>query len=256
MFFKLNVVAIVAFRLSIIGCLLMIIGCGHESKQNELAGMASEAEVTLEANPNIKNLIAFDVLGGVFSLTSSDVEAIITNSENSSKNFSTGKANSLSEPLNVDSSFSFIGKEGRGSLTLITSGKAEKKLDSSTTPTVIGYHFAPLNLRFLFFNYAYDNGCLGMVRLDGEIDCAVEGDYDLTSGKLIGKAACNNGPAANPASIIYVAPDANYSVELNAVLTINGNPYMYKSYKYTGEIRIDGEPHNVETLIADGLSCQ
>lgn len=237
--------------------IVTISGCGHESKQNELAAAASEAEVALEANPNINNIIAFDVLGGVFSLTSSDVEASITNSKNNSKNFSAGKSTSLSEPLNIDSSFAFVGSGGHGSLTLITTGTAEKKLESSTTtPTVISYHFAPLNLRFLFFNYAYGNACIGMVRLDGEIDCTVEGDYDLTTEKFIGKAVCQNGPSGSPASIIYVAPNDNYSVGFHATLTINGSPYEYDSYTYGGTITIDGESHNVEALIADGLSCQ
>lgn len=236
--------------------IVTISGCGHESKQNELAAAASEADVTLEANPNIKNIITFDVLGGVFSLTSSDVEAAITNSKNISKNFSAGKSNSLSEPLNVDSSFAFVGSRGHGSLTLITTGTAEKKMESATNPAVVGYHFAPLNLRFLFFNYAYDNACLGIVRLDGEIDCTLEGDYDLTHEKFIGKTVCQNGPAGSPASIIYVAPNANYSVDFNATLSINGNPYQYSSYTYTGDITIDGKPYNVEALIADGLSCQ
>lgn len=221
------------------------------------------------ADPKIENFITFDVLGGVFSFKASEVEAaIFSDQQNVNKGLSVGKlsenlvqpglqtsAATLSAPETIDASFSFSGKGGHGGLILIATGTNEKIYPSSTAAQPTLYRYKPLTLRFRFTNFAYDNACLGLVRLNGEITCTIEGDYTLSDKKFVGKALCSNGPADQPATLLYIAPNANYTVGLKATLTINGDPFSFDSYKYEGDITIDGASKKVEDLIGDGLTC-
>lgn len=239
-------------------------GTGFDTPSNDISDKTATATSSKVAHPKINNLITFDILGGVFSLTSAEVEASIfsdgamemTDAGKTSANLTPPPSNqTLSESMTIDASYSFSGRGGHGGLTLIATGSGEKIYPSSTAAKPDLYRYSPMTLRFRFSRFAFDNACLGTIRLDGEITCTIEGDYHPSDQKFVGSAECINGPAEKPASIIYMAPDTNYSVALNAVLTIDGDPFQYESYKYEGEITIDGASKKIEDLIGKGLSC-
>ncbi|MDO8527758.1 MAG: hypothetical protein Q7T03_08735 [Deltaproteobacteria bacterium] len=243
--------------------LLFVTSCGSTSvspSSNEKIQGPAPAVAAQSLNPKIENYMTFDLLGGVFRKpeTSNTGAMLFDFTELESNSVSAGKTSINLSPNEkmaatqessfvVDSSYTFIGKAGYGRLVISLSGSGK---DVSSVR-----HYAPLKLRFLFYKYAFDNRCVGEIYLHGEIQCDVEGDYNLSTQNFIGKAHCFNGPQTKPGKILYITRDHNYEIELDGGLTINGNPLLYRSYSYEGDIIIDGMKKQIEELIQDGDTC-
>ena len=241
--------------------------CGNSSGQgnsiNSNKNNNLEVSPTAE-NPNIKSYMTFDVLGGVFRKTGDGAAGMLLDEGESSKGFLVDKtslslppppipqANASNSPFTIDSSSQYLGYQGKGRLTISALGSGEEVTQS--TKDIIR-QFSSLTLRFVFHKFGFNNTCLGLVYLDGEIECDVRGDYELSNQNFLGEAHCSNGPKTNPAPLIYITDQKNYSVELDANLKIDGDIYLYKSYSYDGSITIDGEKGAINDLIGKGGSC-
>ena len=214
-------------------------------------------------DPRIENYITFDVLGGVFR-KSMEMEAMVLDGGEEAVPSAAKLSIHVLPPKTetkdgqksflIDAAYSFVGKNGSGKLVISTSGNgADEYISAELGPKI--RHFNPLRLRFLFFNYAFSNKCLGEVHLDGEIICDITGKYDSTARKFLGNAHCANGPAEQPQTLLYITEMADYEIGMNANMIINGNPFNYGSYKNSGTITIDGVEKKIEELITAGDSC-
>lgn len=254
--------------LFLIGTILLLVGCGHGAEENLFTG--EEEQTSISDHPKLQNLITFDVLGGVFRSQTVAIQASIFNDPladsksipsasgmtlNLKPPASQGTSETYSEPIQFDTSLSFSGLGGRGSLVLVATGTGTRLLKSEESDDIVAYHYEPLVLRFLFYKYAYSHPCLGTIRLDGEIHCVIEGDYDSRIGDFLGTAHCLNGPINNAMSLLYITEEANYEITYDATLQIDGNPFIFNSYTVTGDISIDGESMKIESLIGEGASC-
>ncbi len=151
------------------------------------------------------------------------------------------------EPFEIDYANQYSGYEGEGKLALSVFGRGEEA-DGIR-------HLSSMTLRFLFFDYAFNSPCLGLLYLDGEVRCEVAGDYSIEKQEFSGQAHCTNGPADEPIPILYITPQKFYEVSIDANLQIDGNIYQYRSYRYEGDIMIDGEALKIEDLVEQGGSC-
>lgn len=246
----------------------LLVSCGGAlpSGGGDLAGQSLSE--SLETNvskasldPKMENYITFDVLGGIFR-KSMDIEAMVLDEAIETTSKSAAKL-SISvppppsgggKPFVIDTAYSYVGKNGSGKLVISASGSGTDEFTTADLSQKIR-HFNPLKLRFLFFNFVFNNKCLGEVHVDGEIVCDITGQYDTAARKFLGNAHCANGSTEQPQTILYITEAANYDVEMNADLIINGNPFNYGSYKNTGIITIDGAEKKIEELIVEGSSC-
>lgn len=237
--------------------------CGPSSigvdENNNSSGDELSQNISAVDDPKIESHIAFDVLGGVFRAPSDDSKTIAFDSETNSQNpkDAVAKTSVNFSPSVIDSSYLFSGKGGHGRLIISLEGSASDAnppaIVADTKETI--RHYSPLNIRFLFFKYAFENRCLGTVYLHGEIHCEVEGDYTLHQQIFRGTAHCFHGPKEESKPILYITDHHNYEVELNAHLAIDGNPFVYQSYTYEGVILIDGKQRIIEGLVAESGSC-
>lgn len=234
--------------------------------QSQSAGAASSKA---PLDPKIENYITFDFLGGVFRKSIELENMILDGAGEPATSVGKLSANVLppqttsavtaettggQKPFVIDTSYSFVGKNGSGKLVISASGSGTDEYTNSDVSQKI-QHFDPLKLHFLFFNYAFNNKCLGEVHMDGEIVCDISGKYDTAARKFLGNAHCANGPVDQPQTILYITESANYDVVIDADLIINGNPFNYGSYKNSGTISIDGIEKKIEELITGGYSC-
>lgn len=215
-------------------------------------------------NPNIKFYMTFDVLGGVFrknnqaadSVTLANKSISVTHVPEEEPQQSATPPNHglVSEPFEIDTSKRYNGLDGEGLLTLSIFGDGEEIHPVNDTKDVVR-HFSTLTLRFVFHDFTFNNPCLGKVKLKGEIHCEVQGDYEMQTENFLGEAHCTNGPKGGPNPVLYKIPQRDYSIEFDAGLRIDGNPYQYRSYKYDGEITIDGETMLIQDSVTKGASC-
>lgn len=240
---------------------LVLIGCG--TTENYQQSFPQEALLGDNSNTsksgNFFSMIAFDLVGGMFSTSSQVIEkSIITGGELSplsSSKTHTAAIDSETQDLAIDTSFSFQGSGGYGKLVLTASGSGTKTFQTSTSTTPKKYQFNPLTLRFLFFNYTYYHDCMGEIRLNGEISCKVSGSYNFYQKTFSGKAICQNGFQEDQSTLLYSTDESNYEVALNSILEINGNPFSYSSYYYSGRITIDGVLHDIDDLMDSDQTC-
>lgn len=257
---------------------LFIISCGHsdgittQNNEENLIKLKTKFESVgeIQVNPELlKSYMTFDVLGGVFRKSSTaTTNSIVLESKglSTNKEKTTGKLSiSLpppvvaesttppeepepieSEQIEIDYSNQYVGYEGEGKLVISALGAGEES-DGIR-------HLSSLTLRFLFFNYAFNNPCLGNIYLDGEVQCEISGDYKIEKGEFLGQAHCMHGPKDDPIPILYITSQRFYEIGVDANLTIDGSIYQYKNYRYEGKITIDGENLKVEDLINSG-SC-
>lgn len=220
-------------------------------------------------DPNIQAYLTFDVLGGVFRKAEAPAQAMLLGQE--PEEVTTGKsvthlpasegANEAStdayamEPILIDYSREYVGHEGKGRMALSVYAEGEE-ISTPNAPDAVVKHFSRLSLRFVFHDFAFNNPCLGVTKLKGEIACEVTGDYDTGTEEFLGEANCQNGPTDNPAPLLYRVPQKDFSVELDAHLAIDGDPYRYRSYIYEGTVVIDGEPADVKEKVLYGAFCQ
>ena len=196
----------------------------------------------------LKSYMTFDVLGGVFRKNSSATSAEIIDSESdTSVNKRIETVNTEPQPFEVDYSNQYVGSQGKGRMVISALGSGTELNDLR--------HFNALTLRFLFFNYAFNNPCVGSLSLDGELRCEITGDYKMGAKEFSGEAHCVNGPKANPISVLYITPQKVHEIGVDATLKIKGDFHRYKSYSYEGKITIDGEDLTIEDLIGRGGSC-
>ncbi|MBI4223928.1 MAG: hypothetical protein HY609_03260 [Deltaproteobacteria bacterium] len=158
------------------------------------------------------------------------------------------------EAFVIDYSRQYVGFENKGRMTLSVFGEGEEVFPPNNPENVVR-HFSSLVLRFVFHDFAFNNPCLGPVKLKGEIACVVEGDYEVQTGEFLGEALCQNGPPDNPIPVLYKVPQKDFVAELNARLAIDGDPYRFRSYVYDGVIVIDGEELSVKDNVWKGASC-
>lgn len=244
---------------------LFFSACGSEKggQTQTFENTTPNAEVSLG---QIEGNLTFDLLGGVFAKRSKEIEnQIIGKGEtNPEKNvlyqtISTAPEGDTTDPLEethfvIDVGFNFNGKGGHGKMALSATGEGISYSEkSSEEPKIL--HFSPLNLQFSFHNYAFDSTCVEDVKLDGIIDCKIEGDYEVDKNKFLGEAICQSAPHNESIFIVYRTPFKDYWITFNATLKIDGNPYRYDSYSYTGDIIIDGESKKIESLVSQSGRC-
>ena len=240
--------------------ILLLVACGTSEdyqKSNLQSNLIGDNSPTQNSG-SILSMIAFDLVGGMFSTNSQTIKNSVL-SDGDSTPLSVGKVIASEKSIKavaIDTSFSFSGAGGNGKLTLIANGNAEKIFESETSPTPQSYQFRNLNLRFLFFNYTYYHDCLGKIRVDGEISCKIIGDYNLRNENFVGKALCRNGYQEDRSTLLYMSDEANYEVSLETLLEIEGNPFNFSSYYYSGQITIDGVINEIETLLSANNTCQ
>lgn len=243
--------------LSVVIFISQLISCGSASSPVEVPKnlVQHEASSITPPDPKIQNFIAFDSLGGIFRKTSDTAESLISESDFESSDVSKSSLNlAESEKIPIDASYSFRGKGASGRLTLVMEGSAQDQT-VSTLALKSFRHYEPLNLRFLFFNYAFANPCLGTPHIDGEIRCEIVGDYDNETKKFKGKAHCQNGPIEKPVPFLYITRQRDYEISMDADLAIDGDAFSFDSYRYSGGITIDGETKKIEDLISGGATC-
>ena len=222
---------------------LLIFSCGHEDGGEwEAAPEEKSASVSLAADlspSTIENQITLDVLGGIFRADNS-----------AGQGMTISKTIQQATELSPDISYNYSGRDGKGDLTLNISGSGIEKKIVVGSNTYTTREFSPLNLQFLFFNYAFYNPCLGEVRLNGAILCAATGEYK--AGRFIGTAHCASGDGEN---INYKTTSASYEISLDANLKIGGNIYSYGSYSYSGNVIINGETKKIEDVLQTTAAC-
>lgn len=250
---------------SLLTTCFLLASCGDAlpSGGGYLAGQSlSEANVSKGSlDPKMENYITFDMLGGIFR-KAMDMEAMVLDEviETTSKSVAklsinvTPPSDGEGKPFVIDTAYSYVGKNGSGKLVISATGNGSDEYTTADLSQKIR-HFNPLKLRFLFFNFVFNNKCLGEVHVDGEIVCDITGKYDTATRKFLGNSHCANGPAERPQTILYITEATHYDVEMNADLIINGNPFNYGSYKNSGTITIDGDEKKIEELIVEGSSC-
>lgn len=222
---------------------LFIFSCGQTDggQWEETTGEKAASLYLSESLPagTLENQITLDVLGGMFRTDTS-----------SSQNMFLSKSTQTTTELAPDISYEYSGMDGKGELVLSISGSGVEKEIKTGSSTYTTRTFSPLQLRFLFFNYAYLNPCLGEVRLTGEISCEITGEYK--AGRFIGKSHCANGEGEK---ISYKVAGSVYEIGLDADLNIGGNIYSYSSYSYTGTITINNESKKIEDALQTVPSC-
>lgn len=246
---------------------------GQNDSQNQNNLTTGDQTVSGDFDPNTNFYLTFDLLGGVFRKNQASSAAMYLDTESAvAKSISTypstylpttnHQGNTQETPtespqqdgLVVDYSRQYVGFENKGRMSLSVFGEGQE-ISPTNDPEDIVRHFSQLILRFVFHDFAFNNPCLGVVKLKGEITCVVAGDYEVSAEQFLGEAHCQNGPLDNPAPVIYKIPQKDFSAELNTHLTIDGDPYRYRSYSYEGLIVIDGEEFSVKDNIAKGASC-
>lgn len=200
----------------------------------------------------VPNLIAFDVIGGLFQ-NAMTVNAIEADTKAAPVSKTSLNASVVTTPVQLDASYSYGGKNGNGKMVLVETGGGEDTYTPDSNSHL--YKFRPLNLRFIFYLYHFNNPCLGDVVLHGEISCAVEGQYTSQSQRFQGTAHCKNGPEDKPQTILYVTKDENYNVEMDVTLAIDGNPYNTGSYSPSGNVAVDGKSYDISSLLNDYPTC-
>lgn len=245
--------------------LILLVSCSGTEGTNDTNGNPSQNNVTIgnptvygDVDPNINFYMTFDLLGGVFRRPNQGSAASM---QLNTEPGTVSKSSSATEPaafqreaFTVDYSRQYIGFENKGKMSLSVFGEGEEVFPPNDPESVVR-HFNPLTLRFVFHDFAFNNPCIGVVRLKGEIACTVEGDYDMQTEEFLGEAFCQNGPLDNRLPVLYKVPQREYSVEMDVQLMIDGNPYRYRSYSYDGAMTIDGEELSVKDNIWKGASC-
>lgn len=240
--------------------MILLNSCGTSETphlNNPESAIFGNANESVSPN-NILGFIAFDLVGGMFSTSSQVIEkSVIKNGDSTPLPLS--KAQTSTKPIQempIDTSFAFSGAGGYGKLTITANGNGIKIFPSPTSPNPEFYKFNPLTLRFFFFNYTYYNDCLGKIQVDGELSCNVVGSYDIYKKVFLGNVSCQNGYKEDNRPLLYITQEANYEVTLNALLKIDGNPFYFESYSYSGQIMVDGVLSDIQTSITSQGTCQ
>lgn len=244
--------------------MLTFLSCGGEEQpsNSNIVNKTNNLDENSAIGPidqNIKFYMTFDILGGMFRKDEEPSNAItlakglVTTHPSGETPEETGPF--PSEPFQIDASKNYRGLNGEGLLTLSMLGEGEEIFPSHDPQNIIR-HFSALTLRFVFHDYAFNNPCLGKVKLKGELHCEIQGDYEMKPKTFLGEAHCVDGPKENPKPILYRVPQKDFAVEVDSVLIIDGDPYRYRSYDYDGEIAIDGEKLPIKDLIHQGSSCK
>lgn len=249
--------------IAILICLHLISACGGTESSGDFITEGGKISGSIDFS-KMAGLITFDVMGGVFRASTVDFEAtVLENDDSDAKNKILTSKNSLSgshrtgnvETLDYNVGFHFSGAQGKGALVVTATGQGERTYESDTSDVVNNEKYFPLNLTFRFVDYQFYNPCIGFIRLDGAIVCKIEGSYNWKSKNMVVTANCRNGPDGDNRSLLYMASEANYEIAFDSKIRINGSPFQYSSYQYSGDISIDGQKSAISPLADSGKSC-
>ncbi|OGQ05916.1 MAG: hypothetical protein A2W61_07785 [Deltaproteobacteria bacterium RIFCSPLOWO2_01_44_7] len=237
--------------------------CGSSSEQAVLEEIDQEINNAPVSEVKLANQIAFDLVGGIFlpketieSITISPSEQISTSklSINVEPPALTAGTGLFKKDITIDSSYSFLGSNGSGRLTLAIFGNGIEETNSNVKNNVIR-RYDSLHFMFKFMKFSFENKCLGNVLLSGMIECEIKGDYELEAKNFIGQGNCSTKQNGVSTAALYITESNIHEVSLNVDLNIEGDPLNLGSYQHTGKIIIDGQEKNIEGLIKEGSSC-